>query len=606
MSDARWQPDEPSGRRRERDAGGDDAKRDDTGGDRPRSDSGPQPADRLDSWKEIAAYLDRSVRTVQRWEKEEGLPVRRHLHQKMGTVYAHPGEIDEWLRQREVGGGDLGTAAGLPGARGAGGVGEASAAPGRRSGERAQGESAQAARRSDEPSVAVLPFASMSPDAGDEYFCDGMTEELINVLTKVEGLQVASRTSVFQYKGAAGDIQEIGHRLNVDAVLEGSVRRSGDRIRVTAQMVDVDSGFHLWSETFERELEDIFAIEDEICGAIVDKLRVTLDEHPRAATASRRTADPDAYQAYLRGRHFQDRRTPAALDRAVECFEEALEHDPDYGLAWAGLADAYNLLGYHGHRPPKEVFPRAKEAARRALEIDDTLAEAHASLGFSTMFYDRDWVGAGREFERALELEPGYPTAHYWYGIDLAAQGRPFDAATRVRRARELDPLSPLINTYSAGALYFARQYDQALERCRATLELAPDYALAHVVRGWILRQQGRHEEAIASLRRALELAPESVDALAFLGHAQAVAGDAGAAEEVLAELDERAEDRYVSAGHRAVIHAGLGRADAALDWLDRAYEERYAWLVFLRVDPVYDALRGEPRFVELLERIGV
>jgi len=547
---------------------------------RAKDSTGPGPrdsefsaAERLDSWKEIASYLQRSVRTVQRWEQDENLPVRRLQHREQGSVYAFRPELDAWMQARESG-----SPPPLDARTGVGGGGAAA-------------------------SIAVLAFDNLGGDDEHDFLGTGIAEELTAALTGLEGLRVASRTSAFQLRGRELGAREIGRRLGVGNLLEGSVRVAGDRVGVTAQLIAARADDHVWSSSWEREMDDLLAVQDEIARGIADRLEVELGERLGVGSA-RGTRDATAHRAYLRGRHSWNQRTLAGFEAALRAFEEAIDADPGYARAWAGLADAHDMLGYYAHRPPREAFEAAREAARRALEFDPGLAEAHASLAFVRMFADRDFEAARQSFRKALDLRPDYAIARYWYGLDLAVLGRFFEAIEQVRRARELEPASPLVNAYVAGAYYFGRQFEQAEQRCRSALELDPGFFLTHLMLGWVLRELGRFDEALESLERARELSPESVDVRAHQGNTLAWAGERGEARSVLAELRERGEDRFVSAGHLGLVQLGLGEVEPAIDSLEEADEERWAWLIFLRVDPVFDPVRDEDRFEELQRRV--
>ncbi|HEY3128913.1 MAG TPA: guanylate cyclase [Acidobacteriota bacterium] len=546
---------------------------------RPPLPNHSQPAetdgsDRLDSWKEIAAHLKRGVRAVQRWEREEGLPIHRHLHKKLGSVYAFKRELDDWWRKRPA-----------PGA-----LRKSMPVPG----------------ESGHNSIAVLPFVNMSPDKENEYFSDGMTEELISALARIEGIRVASRTSVFRFKNKPQNVRDIGKELNVGAVLEGSVRKAEGRLRITAQLIDVAAGHHIWSETYERKLKDVFAVQNEISRALAERLKIRLLDKQANLLVQPSTKNIDAYTLYLKGRHYWNQRTGEGFRKCIQCFEEAIERDPDYVVAYAGLADGYNTLGYYNYLAPKDAFPKAKAAALSALRRDDTLAEAHTALAFSKMFYDWDWKGAETEFRRALRLREDYAIAHYWYGLNLASLGQPYDAIAQVRRAQQLDPLSPVIGAYVAGGYYFARQYDLAIEKCRQTLDLEPNFALARLVIGWALRQKSMFREAVAEFKKAVDSSKGSADGMAALGHAYGVWGKKSEAERILGELTKTSKTSHVSPGHFAMVYLGLGEKDAAFHWLQRAREERYAWLVFLKMDPIFDSLHSDPRFEKLLAKMGL
>jgi len=457
------------------------------------------------------------------------------------------------------------------------------------------------------PSVAVLPFVDMSPQKDQEYFCDGMAEELINALTNLDGLQVASRTSAFQFKGKGYDICEVGRRLKVQNVLEGSVRKAGDRLRITAQLVSVADGYHLWSEKYDREMEDIFAIQDEISLAIVDKLKLKLLRREKAKLVKRFTENEEAYNLYLKGRYFWNRRYEGGLQRGLECFQEAIAKDPDYALAYVGVADCYDLLGMYSWIRPREAYPKAKVAAKKALEIDDTLGEAHASLGWISMFFDWDWPAAEREFKQARALSPNYATAYEWYSLYLANSGHLDEVGPAISRALELDPLSLIINAVKALCYYYTRRFDDAIAQCLRTLEMDPNYAMAHLFLEWTYSVQGMWEQAIASGEKLVAISGESPFALGFLGSTYAMSGQNEKAAEILGRLDDLSRQRYVSPYYRAIIHMGLDDKDRAFECLEEAYLERDSFLASFQAAPIYDQRLGsDPRFHDLLKRVGL
>ncbi len=456
------------------------------------------------------------------------------------------------------------------------------------------------------PSIAVLPFADLSPQRDQEYFCHGLADELINALTKVRQLRVVARTSAFSLRNEQLDVREIGRRLQVETILEGSVRRAGDRLRITAQLVRAADGLHLWSERYDRQVGDVFAIQDEITVAITAHLEVELLASGRRPSRQRQTEDIEAYHLYLKGRHFWSKRSPADLEESIAYFLQAIARDPRYALAHAGLADSYNLLGYYSVLAPSEAFPRAKEAAHRALEIDDDLAEAHSSLAFANLLFDWDWPGAEREFRRTFELNPGYATAHHWFAELLALRGRHEEAIEQVKLALDLDPLSLIINTLLGWVYYYARRYEEAIAALEETLELGPGFAPAVFWLGLTHQQQGRLEDAAAVLLKAIEHSDRSPMMVAALGRLHALMGEPDAARAVLAELEDASRPDYVPAYYIAAIHAGGGDREKALDWLERSREARENWMVFLGVDPIWDALRAEPRFTALLAEVGL
>jgi adenylate cyclase len=460
-------------------------------------------------------------------------------------------------------------------------------------------------------SIAVLPFVDMSPEKDNEYFSDGMTEELINALAKVEGLRVASRTSGFAFKGKDVDVREIGNRLKVGTVLEGSVRKAGNRLRITAQLVNASDGYHLWSETYDRELKDVFEIQEEIARAIVEALRVELVSGSPVVSPARRTHNLEAYNLYLKGRHFWNRRTSEDLESAIRYFNESIAQDPTFAPAYSGLADAYGILWIVRPVAPSDVYPRAKAAALKALEIDSTLAEAHASLGHVKAFYDFDWEGSERDFRRALELDPAYARGHSVYALFLTVRGRLDEALAQALQAAELDPLSPPTHATVGRVFYYKGEYDRTIEYCQKGLELSPHSRQTYILRGSAYTRKGEYAQAMADFAKAAELAGfPGGDAMAGngegLAYAQAVAGRHAEARRRLAELKRLAQTTYVSPGAIALIHIGLGENDEALDWLERGYATRDTWLHWLKVHPVFDPLRSEPRFKRLQEKVGL
>jgi len=361
----------------------------------------------------------------------------------------------------------------------------------------------------------------------------------------------------------------------------------------------------LWGEQYNRKLTDLLGVQDEIAREITEKLRPHLNGEEKKRLGKRPTENPEAYQAYLVGRFHWNKRTEEGLKKAIEHFEQARAKDPAYALAYAGLADCYALLGDYSYLPPKEAFPKAKAAAARALELDETLAEAHTSLAFVKVQYDWDWPGAEEEYRRALALNPNYATAHQWYSEYLTAMGRHDEALAEIRRAQELDPLSLIIHAVEGRALYFARRYDEAIAQCRQTLAMDPNFGVAYLFLGRACVQAGKHEEAVAAFQKAHELSGGAA-VLAELGHAYAAAGKRAEAQAVLDELEGLRTKGYVTASRMALLAAALGEKEEALAWLDRAYEERSDAIVFLKVEPRYDGLRPEPRFQDLMRRVGL
>jgi len=456
----------------------------------------------------------------------------------------------------------------------------------------------------DARTIAVLPFVNASADPENEYFSDGMTEELITALTKVEGLHVASRTSVFALKGAREDVRTLGARLDVSAVLEGSVRRAGNRLRITAQLTSVRDGRTLWSERYDRELADVFAIQDEIARTIVDTLRATLLQHLGDPTPVRYTANLKAYHLYLKGRFSWNRRTQAAIAEGIKHFEAAIAEDADYALAYTGLADSYALqIDYRG-APVHEGLERARVEAQRALALDETLAEAHTSLAWVTFIYDWDWPLAARHFRRAIELNPRYSVARQWHSWFQIAMGQTELALAEGRQALALDPASVSIRRSMGWLHYYARQPEQALEQLRRAIAMNPTAEENHRLIGLVYVEVGQWDEAAAAFREAVGVSESPALAMAGLGLVAVGRGRPEEARAVLAELEARRRDGYVSPVAFAQVYSALGEADPAFDWIDRAYEERRGWLVYFNVEPTVDGLRRDPRFRRVLERM--
>lgn len=458
----------------------------------------------------------------------------------------------------------------------------------------------------DRISIAVLPFSDMSPGGDQEYFCDGMAEELINVLSQVRDLRVASRLSSFQFKGQARDIREIGDRLNVQTILEGSVRKAQNRVRVTAQLIDVDDGFHIWSQRFDREIEDIFGIQDEIALAIMDSLKVKLLGAEKEKITRRFTDDPAAYKLYLKGRFFWNRRYEGGLKRSIEYFQQALEADPGYALPYVGIADSLNILGFYGYIPPEIAFPRARQAAEAALGIDDELGEAYASLGWINTFYDWDWPQADASYKKAIEINPYYATAHEWYAIYLALMGRFAEAHQQVTKALDLDPLSLIINSVLGLLLVFEHKYEAAVAQLNKTLDLDPNFVLAHIWRGEALMFDGKVAEALEDYSRALALGMAATYATGDLGLAQGLLGNTEAAHETLSRLRDMEGDMYLSRTLTALVFVGIGDAPSALDELEQAVVLKDPFLLLVNAAPHFDPMRDEGDFNALLKRLGI
>ena len=455
-------------------------------------------------------------------------------------------------------------------------------------------------------SLAVLPLESLSTDASQDYFADGMTDELISDLGQISTLRVISRTSVMAYKGARKPLPQIARELNVDAVVEGTVLRSGDRVRITAQLIDAATDKHLWSQSYEGELRDTLALQNQVAGAIANQIRTNLNPQEQAALKKAAVVNPEAYESYLKGRYFWNKRTADGLHEAIDYFNEAIEKNPDYAEAYAGLADAYSLAGdwKYGLIAPRDAYPKAKAAAVKALSLDDNLGEAHISLAFSLDNFDWDWESAGREFTRGIELSPGYPIGYEWYGWHLASLGRHDEAVAEVERAASLDPLSLSIGADLAEELLVAHRFDEAIQQSRKTVNLDPFFAPAHYVLGQALVQKHNYKEGIAELQKAVELSPGSTAFTANLAYAYAVSGMRDEAAKILNDLKNKSAQGLSNAPEIAMVYVGLDEKDQAMAWLEKGYAERFSPWVLMR--PCFDRLRQDPGFQDLVRRIGL
>jgi TolB-like protein/Tfp pilus assembly protein PilF len=463
-------------------------------------------------------------------------------------------------------------------------------------------------RGRDRRSVAVLPFVNLSVDPENEYFSDGVTEDIITHLCKISDLKVISRHSVMQFKEKAHSLREIGQDLGVATILEGSVRRAADRVRITAQLVDVQTDEHIWAEMYDREFTDIFAIQSDVAIRIAGALEATLSPAVRALIEKEPTGSLDAHNSYLLGTFYWNKRTEEGFRRALEHFEEAIEEDSSHALAHVGVADCYNLLPFYGDAHPGQAHPKAKSAALRALELDDTLAEAHTSFAFVETWYDWDWSVAEAEFKRALALNPGYARAHHWCAWYHTIRGELDEAVARVTRARELDPLSLIINTDVGDLFYYSRRYDEALEQQRKTVNMDPSFWPAHVNLGRAFVQKELYQEAIDSFHKAIDLSKGHPSGVGVLGYAYAVCDMRSDSLDMLDKLEELSTRVNVPSYLRAMIYAGLGDKGQAFAWLERAHNERdSAWLIYyLKADPWADSLREDARFTRLLESMGL
>jgi TolB-like protein/Flp pilus assembly protein TadD len=637
--------------------------------DRPASDrlaNDRLANDRLDSWKEIAAYLNKEVRTVQRWEKSLGLPVRRIAQGKQGTVFAYKLDLDAWWQESQTkleneddppGHGPI-SRSNVSGSSVAGSkVDEANAAGSSvPSSSIARSNvvmlpSAAGRPEKDEPGniaivdgqpdlvrrltvlclliivaagvasvaarfwlqtpgggprakmvLAVRPFKNMSGDPGQDFVADGLTEEMITRLGQLhpEEMGVIRLSPAY----ASSTFDRIAKEVHANYVLEGGVRQSGKRVAITAQLIQVSDQTQVWGESYERDLQDVLSIQAEVASAIAGGVLNKLPHaHPLVRQVNR-----EAYLAYLEGRYFWNKRTEEGFSKAITLFKRSIEIDPTYAPPYAGLADCYELLGSapYSTLAPKEAFPQAEAAARKALELDPTLAEAHVPLGYSELVYEWNLPEARKEFDKALQLRPGYATAHQFYGYYLTAMGKLDEAIVERKKAVDLDPISPLLNSALAEAYYHARRFDVTIDESHKALELDPGYAIALVNIGRAYEQMGMHQQARDAFQTILAFAPNSPAILALMGHEYAVSGDMAHANQILARLTALSSKKYVPAVYFALVYIGLGRKDDAFRWLDKAYGERCEYLVYLSSEPLADPLRADPRFSGLLSRIGL
>jgi TolB-like protein/DNA-binding winged helix-turn-helix (wHTH) protein/Flp pilus assembly protein TadD len=455
-------------------------------------------------------------------------------------------------------------------------------------------------------SLAVLPLESLSNDTSQDYFADGMTDELISDLGQISALRVISRTSVMAYKHARKPLPQIARELNVDAVIEGTVLRSGDRVRITAQLIEASSDKHLWSQSYEGELRDTLALQNEVARAIADQIRINLKPQEQAALKNVIVVDPKAYESYLKGRYFWNKRTADGLKIALAYFNQAIDEDSTYARAYSGLADTYALLGdwQYAVMTAKEALPKAKAAATKALELDSALGEAHNSLAFCLDGFDWDLDAGGKEFRRAIELNPGYATAHHWYAWHLTLLGQYDQAIAEMRKAEGLDPLSLIINSDLAELLVLAHSYDESIRQSRKTIEMDPNFALAHNQLGQAYLQKHMYEGAVTELQKAVQLSASSPTCVASLARAYVASGRRNDAVRLLDDLKKRSSPGHLFASEIAMIYTALGDTDQAMDWLEKGYYERFNPGVLLR--PGFDSLRSDPRFEDLVRRIGL
>jgi TolB-like protein/DNA-binding winged helix-turn-helix (wHTH) protein/Tfp pilus assembly protein PilF len=456
-------------------------------------------------------------------------------------------------------------------------------------------------------SIAVLPLKNLSGDSTQEYIADGLTEDLIGRLAVVPGLRVISRTSSMHFKDTQLSLPAIADALHVDAIVEGSVIREGNRIRVHAQLIRARTDEHIWAGEYEREYRSVLALQEEVAGSIAGRVRSNLAPLGRTGSAYPRAVNSEAYEDYLKGRYYFNIRTVNALNKSVDYFEQAIAKDPTYALAYSGLADAYALLGFRGHLPSKDVLARAKTAALRAIELDDTLADPHASLAFVAETHEWDWATAEREYKRALELNPDDARAHHWYAGYLTYVGRIDDGIAEEMRARELDPLSLPINNALSGRFLAAGRYDEALQQVQKTLELDPHFPQAHQTLGWVYLNSNKRANAIPEFLNALQLSgPDDSDLMLDVGFAYAVNGERDEARKILAKLKALHQKGLAASGSIGILYGALGESDEAFAWLQKAYAERDPELTYIKIGRRFEPLRRDPRYQELVRRVGL
>jgi len=455
-------------------------------------------------------------------------------------------------------------------------------------------------------SIAVLPFKNLAGETANKFFGPGLADALIMRLSSIRYLKVRPTAAVLKYNNLKEDPLVIGRELNVDALLDGVYQQEADKIRVSVQLVSVKDGITLWAAKFDENLTDIFAIQDSISEQVVRSLALQLSGDEQRQLKRNYTHDPEAFQLFIKGRYFWNQRTPEGLRKALDYAQQAIAIDPLYAPAYVGLADSYSLLGaQHGVLAPRESFPKARAAAERALEIDEKLAEAYASKGFIDCVFEWDWARSEQDYLKAIELKPNYPTAHHWYGELLTILGRFDEAYRELQMAQGLDPLSLAINVDLAASFFNSRQYDRSERQLLSLLELNPNFIRAHTVLGRVHEQKGEYAKAIDLLDRAVELSGADPVPLSALAHAFASAGKISEAGKILEDLQESSNRRYVSACHIAGIYIGLGKNDLAFKWLDQAVEKRDIELVWLKVNPIFDPLRSDAQFVELVRRVS-
>jgi TolB-like protein len=546
------------------------------------------PADRLDSWKEIASYLRRDVRTVQRWEKKEGLPVYRHLHDKLGSIYADRNELTDWFNTRQQSGVTVAT------------------------GNRDEGPA-------DKIKLAVLPFGNLSGAKEDDYFSDGLTEEMITQITRLQAseLAVIARTTAEHYDSSTKSLDQMKKEMGVGYVLEGRVRRGGNRVRITAQLVQLKDQTQLWAETYERDLSDVLSVQADIAQAIAREINLALN-----LSQSTRLSDlqkghgqvqPAAYDAYLKARYNLHQMTPAAISKSIEDFERAIHLDEKYAPAYAGLASGYALLAIAPFDllPPREAMPKAEKAARKSLELDNAFAEAHTALALVNHHYHWKWEEAAAGYELAIELNPDHADTHLWYSWLLLALGRRDAAFDEIEQTmsivQETDPHRLVaVHTTRAAAYYFGREYQRAVDECDKAKQLDPEYFMLHFIAGRAYMRLNEHAKAIAHLKQARTETGEMPLMDAALGLAYAVSGKKAETMKLAEAFKAAAKKRYIPPTYFGMLFAGLGDKDKAMIWLEKAYDDRADGLTWLNVEPMLDEVRSDPRFQNLIRKIGL
>jgi len=453
--------------------------------------------------------------------------------------------------------------------------------------------------------IAVLPFSNANPDPNTEYLSDGITESIINSLSQLPKLKVLARNTVFTYKGKDVDLKKVGKELNVEAIVTGTIRQQENRLIINASLVQVPDGVQIWGEQYNREISDILNVQSEISRTISAQLKLKLTGEEQEKVAKHYTEDSEAYQLYLRGLYFWNKRSPQGFARALESFQDAIRKDPNYALAYAGLANTYTLLPAWALLPPKEGHPKARAAALKALALDDSLAEAHAALAHTEHNYEWNWKEAEKSYRRAIELNPNYAIAHHWYASFLLEMGRKEEAIAEKRLALQLDPLSLIINSDLGFVYYNARQYDRAIEQLQKTIELDPGFIWTYQNLGFVYEQKKMYAESIASFQKALSLSPDSMEIQAELARAYAASGDSAQARQLLERLLKASADHYVASFDFAMIYAALADKDRAFEWLQKAFDERSYQITSLQVEPRVDSLRSDPRFAKMIQAMN-